>query len=315
MALKVTELRHNGKAHAINSECNPCPKDRNGVHSPVLDTTNGELVCTKCSQVVERIQTSDSLENWEKSNILKAEKRGITHNQSVIGFKDGSGSHLSSDAKKLADRLKTWDIRTTLHGFKSRESYKLAMLTLGSLSDKLALGDAAIGRAIEIIDSAFKHKLTMKSMISYIAAASLHIASREEGMPKSLTLISKIGDMKRKRLAKAVRMLDKELNLKYNGVDVERIIARVANNTGFSEAQKAEAIGHANLFKEIVGTIGNPYTFAGSVLYYTLLRSKLHTQEIKQTAIAQEAGVTAVAIRNGFHKIDDVLSEHAKSKD
>lgn len=104
--------------------------------------------------------------------------------------------------------------------------------------------------------------------ISGIMAAAIYAACREIGTPYSLRDIAVAGNLKRKDIARNVRKLVFELDLRFPNVDLVRCISRVANKANLTENTKREAI---DIMKEVskrhISAGKDPMGLAASVLY------------------------------------------------
>ena len=76
---------------------------------------------------------------------------------------------------------------------------------------------------------------------SAILAASIYIACREIGLPRTLKDISAISNIKRKDLARSYRFIVSKLELKIPVLDPIKCIVRVANKANLSEITKRKA--------------------------------------------------------------------------
>jgi transcription initiation factor TFIIB len=85
--------------------------------------------------------------------------------------------------------------------------------------------------------------------ISGILSASLHIACREIGMPRTIKDIAAASNTRRKAVARSHRLLIRELDIKAPTVDPMKCIVKVANNVNLAGKIKLEAI---NMMEEVI---------------------------------------------------------------
>ena len=108
------------------------------------------------------------------------------------------------------------------------------------LKDKLGLSDAIIEKTAYIYRKAQSKMLIRGRTISGVVA-SIYIACREMGAPRTLKDIATACNVKRKELAKNYRLIYTRLDLKIPQLDPMKCIAKVANIAKLSEKTKRKA--------------------------------------------------------------------------
>jgi transcription initiation factor TFIIB len=80
--------------------------------------------------------------------------------------------------------------------------------------------------------------------ISAAIAASIYIASREAGVPRTLAEIAAISNVSYKEISKAYRQIVWNLDLKVPMVDPIKCIVKIANKMEISEKIKRHAVNY-----------------------------------------------------------------------
>ena len=286
-----------------NPVCSIC-----GCNQTITDTESGEIICSKCGQVISD-KTEEIRPEWrnfassdgsnDKSRIgmstsLARHDMGLS---TIIGKtdRDASGQKIDAAMRTTMERLRTWDFRTQAYTPTDR-SLRQAFFQLDVLKDKLRLSDTIIEKTAYIYRKAQERGLVQGRTISGILAAAVYIACRELGTPRTLKDIAADSNVKLNEVARSYRLLYFELDLKIPIVDPLKCIAKVANKANLSEKTKRQAAEIMNnVTKREISAGKDPMGLAASVLY---LSSFDTGENITQNNIASAAGVTEVTLRN-----------------
>ena len=293
-----------------NSVCSNC-----GYNQTITDTESGEIICSKCGQVIsdkiEEIQPEwrnfASLDGSnDKSRIgmpisLARHDMGLS---TIIGRtdRDASGQKIDAAMRSTMERLRTWNFRTQIHTPTDR-SLRQAFFQLDVLKDKLGLSDVVVEKTAYIYRKAQERGLVRGRTISGILAAAVYIACRELGTPRTLKDIAADSNIKLCEVARSYRLLYFELDLKIPIVDPLKCIAKVANKANLSEKTKRQAAEIMNnVIKREISTGKDPMGLAASVLYLSSFNTR---ENITQNNIAYAAGVTEVTLRNRVKELKE----------
>ena len=293
-----------------NEVCLIC-KSRN----VITDSDSGEIVCSKCGMVIsDKIQ-----ENREESrtffNTEQAKDRRRTGMPTSLASadmglstviarteRDASGYEIQPSMISTMRRLRTWHFRTQAS---SHQNLRFAFNELHTLKDKLGLPDAIIEKTAYIYRKARQRGLTRGRSVSALLAASIYIACRQMGVPRTLDDIAAISNIKRKSIAKCYRQIIFGLDLKLPIVDNTKCIARVANKVSISERTKHRAISLMNdVVKSGLSAGKDPMVLAATVVYASCIGT---SEQKSQIDVANAADVTDLTIRNRFKDLKDRL--------
>ena len=286
--------------------CSICNKKEG---QAVTDPESGEVICSNCGMVmVEAI--SENRSEWRAFKTEEANQRSRTgtptslarHDMglaTIIGRtdKDASGRGLDASMRSTMERLRTWDSRIQVYSPADR-NLRQAFGMLERVKDKLGLSATIIEKTAYIYRKAQERGLVRGRTIRSVMAAAIYITCREMAMSRTLNDVAFLNNIKRKELARTIRLLILELDIKIPILDPIKCVVRVANKVKLSEKTKRQAmdIMH-NVTKSGISAGKDPMGLAGSVLY---LSSKNSGENITQMDIAEAAGVTEVTIRNRF---------------
>jgi transcription initiation factor TFIIB len=197
-------------------------------------------------------------------------------------------------------RLRMWDLRAHSHSPADRNLIK-AFNELNILKDKLALPNSVVEKAAYIYRKIYERGLVRGRTISGIMAAAVYIACREIGTPYTLRDIAKVGNLKRKDIARNYRKMTSELDLKFPNIDPIKCISRVANKANLTENTKRQAI---SILKEVsrrqIFAGKDPIGLAASVPYVSCLKTG---EDKTQTHIAEASGITDVTLRIRYKEL------------
>jgi transcription initiation factor TFIIB len=276
-----------------------CPNCGDG--QKVTDIESGELICTKCGYVIHE-RVGDEEQDWsvlarEPASKLRTSPTSLARSgmglSTIIGRPDRSaGSGLNAAMRSTFDRLRTWDFR--IKGQDER-SLKRAFVDLDRLRGMLRLSDAIVEKAAYIYRRAQEQGLVRGRTMRAVMGAAIYIVQREMGISGTLDDIIRATNTKEKDLARAYRILIRELDLKVPMVDPVKCVSRVANKANISERTKRKAMNMIyDVVKSGLAAGKDPMGLAASVLYVSCVNSG----EVKsQAAIAGAAGVSEVTLR------------------
>ena len=286
--------------------CSICNKKEG---QAVTDPESGEVICSNCGMVmVEAV--SENRSEWRAFKTEEANQRSRTgtptslarHDMglaTIIGRtdKDASGRGLDASMRSTMERLRTWDSRIQVYSPADR-NLRQAFGMLERVKDKLGLSATIIEKTAYTYRKAQERGLVRGRTIRSVMAAAIYITCREMAMSRTLNDVAFLNNIKRKELARTIRLLILELDIKIPILDPIKCVVRVANKVNLSEKTKRQAmdIMH-NVTKSGISAGKDPMGLAGSVLY---LSSKNSGENITQMDIAEAAGVTEVTIRNRF---------------
>jgi transcription initiation factor TFIIB len=286
----------------------------------VTDTVIGEIACSNCGYVISE-NAEDRGTGWKLISdpnntsrtgpglTLKRHDRGLS---TIIGAvnKDASGKALSTSMKSSIERLRTWDSRTHTKN-SADKNLIVALQEFDKVQSKLGLPDPVIERASLFYRKAIERNLIRGRSVKSIAAACLYASCRDLDCSRSLNEITKQFVIQRKELARAYRILFRELRFTVSVVDPIKSISKIASKINISEktVRKAIQILDAAQDAEIVSG-KNPEIIAATAIYAACV---ITGESKSQVLIAEAAGTSTVSIRNRFHEFKIKLNLYSIS--
>lgn len=281
----------------------------------ITDIVNGEIYCANCGTVIEEKLDSHnemplhSLEDFmSKSQVgpkqsLSMYDKGMS---SIIGKdKDSTGKPLSSFNKSRFNRLRILDSRSKTK--KSSERTLVTSLTfLNGLKEKLGISDNTVEATCSLFRRAQKHQLIRGRSANDLMAAALYVSCRENMTPRSLERISEMGNITKKHLQKAVRVLIEEFSLKPPQYNISSFLTKLSNDLNISEKTKRYALKILSDVEKCGSAAGkNPIGQAAASLY---LASMLMGENIPQSKFSKISGVSTVTLRNRKNTMQKILN-------
>lgn len=278
----------------------------------VTDHECGEVICTRCGMVIDRIE-SPAVQEWRAFSVDEFYRKSRTGSPtSLARYNKGLLTSIGNSHDKVNglnfNRIRVWDFRIQAA---NDRSLKQALPALEHLKESLGLPDAIVEKSAYFYRKASRMGMIKGRTVSSVLAASVYLACRELETPRTLSEVAAAGNVARKKISRDYRLLVRTFDPKIPTVDHLRCITRIANKVGVSEKTKRVAV---KIMREIVAmqiSAGKgPMGIAATVLYVACLQAgEVKTQ--KELSIA--AGVTEVTIRNRYSELKKYLQDFAKS--
>jgi transcription initiation factor TFIIB len=273
----------------------------------VSDPETGELIRKDTGEVISDNMLSQGKE-WRSFGIEEGANRARTGTPTSLAFHDmglstvigkeatdASGNAIDTDTRMRMSRLRTWDNRSQVHSPTERSLQK-AFSILSRLKDRLGLPNHITEKAAYTYRKAQDRGLVRGDTVDSVLAASIYVAARQSGVPRTLDEISEISNVKLKHAARSYRRIVTQLDIKAPIIDPSKYIMKVANKLGFDEKIKRKALQLMEKAQKKNILVGkDPLSMAASILYLVNIDEGHHKT---QSVIAKEAGTTEVTVRN-----------------
>jgi transcription initiation factor TFIIB len=285
----------------------------------ITDAESGETICTNCGMVMSNDNSLQQTPQWcvyDANQTRDRSRMGMTmtltrHDQglsTVIGRpnKDAGGKGLDSSTRSMMQRLRMWDYRIQVCTPTDRNLAN-AFQKLDRLKAKLGLPDDVIEKAAYIYRKVQQQGMVRGRTIAATLAATVYLASREAGIPRTLAEIASLSNTSHKELSRIYRRIVLNLDLKVPMVDPVKCISRIANKLELSEKTKRHAIGYMyNVKTSGIAAGKDPMGLAGAVLYLSCLHCDEHRTQLD---VAVSSGVTEVTLRNRCKELNTKLPQ------
>jgi len=286
----------------LKKKSKKCPEC--GSNELIYDPEKGEVVCLRCGAVVEEniVDLKKEWRSFEEGDQSRARATGhITYTKADQGI----GTSISSSLNKYTHetrakmlRLKKWQTRI---GSSTEKNLKVAMNDLKKIIDLLRLPQSVAEEASYIYTLAAQKGLVRGRNIDSVVVASIYIALRKMGIPRTLDEIASVTGITKKEISKVYRLLSKELKIKIKPIDPTDYIYRFANLLHLKQETLELALDLLKKAQEKKLVAGRSATgIAAAILY---IASELTKERKTQKEIAEVAGVTEVTIRNRYREL------------
>jgi len=273
----------------------------------VSDPETGELIRKDTGEVISDNMLSQGKE-WRSFGVEEGANRARTGTPTSLAFHDmglstvigkeatdASGNAIDTDTRMRMSRLRTWDNRSQIHSPTERSLQK-AFSILSRLKDRLGLPNHITEKAAYTYRKAQDRGLVRGDTVDSVLAASIYVAARQSGVPRTLDEISEISNVKLKHAARSYRRIVTQLDIKAPIIDPSKYIMKVANKLGFDEKIKRKALELMEKAQKKNILVGkDPVSMAASILYLVNVDEGHHKTQFE---IAKEAGTTEVTVRN-----------------
>ena len=286
----------------------------------ITDAESGEIICTSCGMVssndkaiqqgTQERRAFDYEQMKDRSRVgmpmtLTRHDKGLS---TIIGRpnRDASGKGLDDSMRSMMQRLRTWDHRIQVSSPTDRNLAR-AFELLEMLKGKLGLPDNVIEKAAYIYRKVQQLGMVKGRTIAATLAASIYVASREAGVPRTLAEIASLSNTSYKDLSRVYRLIVLNLDLKVPMVDPVKCVAKIANKIDVSEKTKRNAINYMhNVITRGIAAGKDPMGLAGAVLYLSCIQSDEHRTQLD---VASASGVTEVTLRNRCKELNTKIPQ------
>jgi transcription initiation factor TFIIB len=278
--------------------------------STVTDLQSGEIICSNCGIVIDGdVKMPQNAQEWNpfspdkaregtgggRVNTLALHDKGLA---TVIGIadKDAAGKGLDATMHLLMGRLRKWDSKIQIQTRSSTDrNLRIAFHELGILRSKLGLPDSVIEKAAYIYRKVQKEEIVKGRSISAAIGASVYIACRDAGIPRTLKEIATLANIRYGKISSIYRIILLNLDLKVPSVDPVKCLSRIANRIRISEKTKRHALDYMhNVIASRISDGKDPMSIAAAVLY---LSCRYYNEPRIMLDVAEAAGITDVTLR------------------
>jgi transcription initiation factor TFIIB len=282
----------------------------------ICDPDSGEEVCCSCGIVAR-----DNLE-------LAAERRAFTLEEMDKRFRTGEpaslmmydmglssfidNKNIDANGRRILgyseiERLRRLNKMAVSNSSKSKNLHK-AMREIRRITEILGIGAPVAKRSAYIYRKALDRDLIKGRSITGIAAATIYIACKDTGTPRSIHEIQEVvGKTDRKNIAYYYKFLMREMKIRVPLPVPSNSISRIAVKARLSERTVRKAL-------EILSQVGDnallsgksPVSLAAAALYLAAIETGEYTTQLR---IAIAADVSTVTVRKRCLEIIRLVKE------
>ncbi len=282
----------------------------------VRDDHRAELVCNSCGLVIEE-DLIDQGPEWRDFNVYErygSSRVGSPANPMIpdkglsteipVATKDAHGKSLSTEARVRFYRMRMLhnQVRQSKRGERSLGE---GLKQVDRFSSLMRLPSSIREEAAVIYRKAAQQGVVRGRSIAIIAAASIYVACRLHGFPRTLREIVETLKLDRKKLSRTYTILNRELRLRIPTTSPADYLPRISEALELRPATRAMA-------SRMIGDLAADPTFAsmlptGTVAGAVYIASILCDDRRSQDEISKASGVSEVTLRNRARQIADAL--------
>ena len=285
----------------------------------VADPDTGELIRKDTGEVISDNILSQEKE-WRSFDSEEADNRARVGAPTSLAFHDkglstmigkettdASGNIIDNATQMRMGRLRMWNSRSQSHSPTER-NLQQAFSMLSRIKDRLGLPNHVTEKAAYTYRKAQERGLIRGDTIGSVLAASIYVAVRQSGVPRTLDDISEISDIKPGEVARSYRRIISKLDIKVPLIDPRKYVVKVANKLNFDERIRRKALELMEQAQKKNLAVGkDPISIAASILYIVNLAER---KPRTQAEIAKAAGVTEVTVRNRSKELRKKLDKN-----
>lgn len=288
------------------------------------DAQHGERACSECGLVIEDEQIDHGPE-WRSFNQQEENNRRrvgspstlLQHDKGLstnIGSsnKDGYGNPLSPKRRRQMSRLRKWNERFRTRNSEER-NLRTAIGDIRRIASKLDVPKDVAESGVGIYRRCLRNDLIRGRAIESMIEASLFLACRQAGVPRTLDEFEEVSQVSRQRIARGRRYISLELGLEIeppNPADyVESVGSGVETTIPVRELAR-EMVEH---LVDGGGHSGKHPTGVAASAIYTA-DELVAGGNLTQTEVADVANITEVTIRNRQEDLMEVTDSEVVEK-
>lgn len=276
------------------------------------DDYRAELVCNRCGLVLEE-DIVDQGPEWRDFNTYErygSSRVGSPANPMIpdkglsteipISAKDAHGRTLPAEARVRFYRMRMLHNQVR-QSKKGERSLGEGLKQVDRYASLMRLPNSIRHEAGVVYRRAAQEGIVRGRSIAIIAAASIYVACRVHGFPRTLQEIVDSLKIDRKKLSRTYTILNRELKLKIPPTSPEDYLPRIAESLELEPGTRA-------LASRMVRELSNDPAFAsmlptGTVAGAVYIASILKDDRRSQDEISKAAGVSEVTLRNRARQI------------
>ena len=275
-----------------------CPEC--GLNNFFINRRKGEVICKNCSFVIDDTlidfgkDWSDDEETGESNSRVGAPYDPRIANNLLTEVGSNSDiAKLSKNTKSLINRIRKKN-RWTSSSLEANLNY--AFSTLKTVSSHLQASESIEKEAAGIYRAAAERGLTKARASDSLVAASLLIACKLFGVPKSMKEVAEASKIDLKTLGKSYKLLLRSLKLKTAAAAPQDFLAKFCSALKVAHATQNSAGRLLKDYEKLGLSSGkNPTSLAATAIYISSLKNK---EKITQKKISEIANITETTLRN-----------------
>jgi transcription initiation factor TFIIB len=310
-----TKRQHKSKVERATGNAlvkTTCPECNGSIRVEHIDQ-----YCVDCGLVVadEKIDPGPEWRAFDQQQVDSRSRVGSPvrkniHDKglsTVIGYDntDANGTPLSSSVRKRMSRLRKWDSRFKAKDPKDR-NLRQAFGEIQRISSEMDLPEYVEETACTVYRRALDKGLLPGRAIEAIATASVYVAMRQAGIPKTADHLMQYSRVEAARVTGAYSYLGKELGIKISPPQVTEYLSRVASDLDVSKETEREA---KSILQDSVDqnlhSGKDPSGMAAAAVYAATILTRC--DRVTQEEASNAGDVCALTIRTRYRELLDAV--------
>lgn len=209
---------------------------------------------------------------------------------------DANGKQLSGKKQREMSRLRKWDKRFKVKDSKER-NLRQAFGEIQRISSEIDIPDYVEETACTVYKRAVEEELLPGRSIEAMASASVQIAMRQAGIPKTIDSLINYCRVSKSKVTGAYSYMCRELNIKIEPPEVLEYLSRIASELEVTKETERQAEELLELsVKENIHSGKNPSGMAASAIYAATIITR--KDRVTQKMACESADVCELTIRN-----------------
>jgi transcription initiation factor TFIIB len=284
--------------------------------SLICDPDTGEEVCCHCGTVArENVEVTTERRAFTFEEMDKRYRTGepaslMMYDMGLSSFMDNK--NVDANGKQIQgyteiERLRRLNKITVSNNSKTKNLNK-AMREIRRITEILGISNSVAERAAYIYRKALDRGLIKGRSITGIVAATVYIACKDAGTPRSIDEIQEvIGSADRKNIAYYYKFLLREMKIRVPLPVPSNSISRIAGKAKLSERTARKALELLSVVVNSAELSGkNPVSLAAAALYLATIETREYTTQLR---IAIAADVSTVTVRKRCLEIIELVKE------
>lgn len=176
------------------------------------------------------------------------------------------------------------------------------------LVSQLGIPPSILNVALAIYRKAVAKHLTTGRSINNLVAASIFIACRQRGLPRTIEEISEVANIPLKVLAKNYRLILRELHIRIQPLSPKFFVERFATDLALSMQVQRRAQDLLEIIEETPELVGKDPKGVAAAALYVAIRDLGRKEHRSQTKISEVAHISEVTLRNRVKNIKSAMA-------
>ena len=261
----------------------------------------GEVICRNCSFVVDdtTIDFGDESRSFDFDDMQNKSRSGAAFDPRVannLATQVGSSADLAKLPQRQAQVMRRIRKKNNWISNSLEVNFSTALTNLRVISSYLKLPDSVEREAAVIYRQAAEKGLTIKRSIESIVVASVYIATRLYGLPKSMEEFVQASKVSKKVLGKTYKMIVRELDIKLSPANPVDYVERFGSELKLTAKVQTQALQYIEEAKGKEITSGlSPVSVAATTLYLAGLKLG---ERRTQKEVSDTTGITEATLRS-----------------